>query len=243
MTAVRERRGELRAASGGPRVTSGGPRATSGGPRATSGGPRAASHGSRAAGHGSRAAGRERRATGHEPRATGHGPRAANPGRRVPFWQFSRPRLPTASGAGVWLFAFQSAIRTPQSAMLLPVPPACLPPQLTNDKGRMTVVPHSALVTPFPALLYGHGCPQVFGAPSPGAYSVSFDSAKSFPQRRMDIRPCKKPSNPVKNRQNGVKIGSKRGKKGAHFVMPILTFWGVTPSGASARADLACRRG
>ena len=25
--------------------------------------------------------------------------------------------------------------------------------------------------------------------------------------------------------------------------MPILTFWGVNPSGASARADLACRKG
>jgi len=47
----------------------------------------------------------------------------------------------------------------------------------------------------------------------------------------------------VKNRSNGVKIGSKKVKKGAHFVMPILTFRGVTPPGASARADLACRKG
>jgi len=47
----------------------------------------------------------------------------------------------------------------------------------------------------------------------------------------------------VKNRSNGVKIGSKKVKKGAHFVMPILTFWVLTPSGASARADLACRKG
>jgi hypothetical protein len=36
---------------------------------------------------------------------------------------------------------------------------------------------------------------------------------------------------------------SKRHQKGAHFVMPILTFWGWTPSGASARAVLAFRKG
>jgi len=47
----------------------------------------------------------------------------------------------------------------------------------------------------------------------------------------------------VKIGQNGVKIGSKKVKKGAHFVMPILTFWGVTPSGASARAVLPLRKG
>ena len=47
----------------------------------------------------------------------------------------------------------------------------------------------------------------------------------------------------VKNRSNGVKIVSKKVKKGAHFVMPILTFWGVTPLGASARAVLACPKG
>jgi len=34
-------------------------------------------------------------------------------------WSLGLP----ASGAGVWLLAFQSAIRTPQSAMLFPVPP------------------------------------------------------------------------------------------------------------------------
>jgi hypothetical protein len=47
----------------------------------------------------------------------------------------------------------------------------------------------------------------------------------------------------VKNRSNGVKIGSKKVKKGAHFVMPILTFWALPPSGASARADFASRKG
>jgi hypothetical protein len=59
----------------------------------------------------------------------------------------------------------------------------------------------------------------------------------------MHIRPCKNRQIRVKIGQNGVKIGSKKVKKGAHFVMPILTFWWVTPSGASARAVLACRKG
>ena len=47
----------------------------------------------------------------------------------------------------------------------------------------------------------------------------------------------------VKIDQNGVKIGSKSDQKRAHFVMPILTFWGVTPSGASAKAVLGYRKG
>jgi hypothetical protein len=58
------------------------------------------------------------------------------------------------------------------------------------------------------------------------------------------------PKVPVKNHQirvkidqNGVKIVSKKVKKRAQIVMPILTFWGGTPSGASARAVLAFRNG
>jgi hypothetical protein len=47
----------------------------------------------------------------------------------------------------------------------------------------------------------------------------------------------------VKIDQNGVKIGSKSDQKRAHFVMPILTFLGVTPSGASAKAVFAFRKG
>jgi hypothetical protein len=47
----------------------------------------------------------------------------------------------------------------------------------------------------------------------------------------------------VKIDQNGVKFGSKRHQKRAQIVMPILTFWGVTPSGASARAVFAFRKG
>jgi len=59
----------------------------------------------------------------------------------------------------------------------------------------------------------------------------------------MPMRPCHKPSNSSQNRSKGRQIPTKTDQKGAHFVMPILTFWGVTPSGASARAVLACRKG
>ena len=70
-----------------------------------------------------------------------------------------------------------------------------------------------------------------------------FPAFGSYPQRRMHMRPCKNHQIRVKIGQNGVKIGLKKVKKGAHFVMPILTFGGVIPSGASARAVLASRRG
>ena len=134
---------------------------------------------------------------------------------------------------------------------------------------------HSALVTPFPALLYGHTCPQVSGAPfsaprparrrrfSPnpssafGVYppwrAVSAVKerrvlrrcffATSYPQRHMHIRPCQKPLNSGQNRSKRRRFPSKSDQKGAQFVMPILTFWGVTPSGASARAVFAFRKG
>jgi len=49
--------------------------------------------------------------------------------------------------------------------------------------------------------------------------------------------------NRVKTGQNGVKIVSKNDQKRAQIVMPILTFGGVIPSGASAKAVLASRRG
>jgi hypothetical protein len=47
----------------------------------------------------------------------------------------------------------------------------------------------------------------------------------------------------VKIGQNGVKIGSKNDQKRAQIVMPILTFWVRTPSGASARAVLGVPKG
>ena len=76
--------------------------------------------------------------------------------------------------------------------------------------------------------------------PVPGS---PFPAFGSYPQRLMDIRPCKNHHIRVKIGQNGDVFRQKAIKKGAHFVMPILTFWGVTPSGASARADFAFRKG
>jgi len=67
--------------------------------------------------------------------------------------------------------------------------------------------------------------------------------ATSYPQRRMPKSACQKPSNSSQNRSKRRRFPSKSDQKGAHFVMPILTFGGVAPSGASARADLAFRRG
>ena len=67
--------------------------------------------------------------------------------------------------------------------------------------------------------------------------------ATSYPQRLMPNSACQKPSNSHQNRSKRRRFPSKRHQKGAHFVMPILTFWGVTPSGASARAVLAFRKG
>jgi hypothetical protein len=51
------------------------------------------------------------------------------------------------------------------------------------------------------------------------------------------------PSNSGQNRSKRRRFPSKSDQKRAHFVMPILTFWGVTPSGASARAVFAFRKG
>ncbi|MCX5676351.1 MAG: hypothetical protein NTX87_15220, partial [Planctomycetota bacterium] len=42
------------------------------------------------------------------------------------------------------------------------------------------------------------------------------------------------PSNSGQNRSKRRRFPSKRDQKGAHFVMPILTFGGVTPSGVKA---------
>ena len=91
-------------------------------------------------------------------------------------------------------------------------------------------------------------CPPLAG-PSV-AQSLSPFSSTFFPhwhgscaQRRMAMSPCCKPSNSSQNRSKRRRFPSKSDQKGAHFVMPILTFWGVTPSGASARAVLAFRKG
>ena len=67
--------------------------------------------------------------------------------------------------------------------------------------------------------------------------------ATSYPQRRVPKSPCQKPSNSSQNRSKRRRFPSKRHQKSARFVMPILTFRGVTPSGASARAVLTCPKG
>jgi len=59
----------------------------------------------------------------------------------------------------------------------------------------------------------------------------------------MAIRPCQKPSNSGQNRSKRRRFPSKTDQNRAHFVMPILTFWGVTPSGASAKAVLPIPKG
>ena len=67
--------------------------------------------------------------------------------------------------------------------------------------------------------------------------------ATSYAQRRTPKSACQKPSNSCQNRSKRRRFPSKSDQKGAHFVMPILTFGGVTPSGASARAVFAFRKG
>jgi len=141
-------------------------------------------------------------------------------GRRLPFWQFPR---------------------------FSPVAPAFgLPPSACSAVSAVKAVRccrcHSALRT-------RNSCsrrtlrPQV----SPGfrhpVFRSLFPAFGSYAQRRMAIRPCHKPSNSGQNRSKRRRFPSKRDQKGAHFVMPILTFGGVTPSGASARADFAFRKG
>ena len=133
------------------------------------------------------------------------------------------------------------SFRTPHSAMLFPVPRPARRPAL--------IVAYSALCTPHSALHTRNSCSRLSLRPrvSPGfrhpVFRSRFPAFGSYPQRRMPIRPCHKPSNSSQNRSKGRRFPSKRDQKGAHFVMPILTFWGVTPSGASARAVLPLRKG
>jgi len=110
------------------------------------------------------------------PNLAGREPRAANPRRRLPFWQFPGPsplipRIqestsdePRAASDRPRAWPPLARFLFPVACSLFPVPG---PWPMTDDKGPMTVVPHSALVTPFPALLYGHTCPQVSGFSPP----------------------------------------------------------------------------
>jgi len=89
----------------------------------------------------------------------------------------------------------------------------------------------------------GHGCPQVVGAPFLYLIVYLSSAPKSYPQRRVPKSACQIPSNSSQNRSKRRRFPSKSDQKRAHFVMPILTFWGVTPLGASARADFALPKG
>ena len=59
----------------------------------------------------------------------------------------------------------------------------------------------------------------------------------------VHVKSHRKPSNSSQNRSKRRRFPSKSDQKRAHFVMPILTFWVVTPSGASARAVLGSLKG
>ena len=54
-------------------------------------------------------------------------------------------------------------------------------------RGKVPAQRGTLLVTPLPALTYTNRCPQVSNAPFPVAYSVSFDTVKSYAQRSMAI--------------------------------------------------------
>jgi len=200
------------------------------------------------------------------PRATSDEPRAAIPGRRPPTAVLAVPLSLSlsASGGSPYLgfrplrrrsLGFCVSIRTPHSALrnAFPRPPSC-PPCRSYSSVFCTLhsalrTPHSALRTPHSTLHTRNSCsrlslqPQVspcFRFPVPGS---PFPAFGSYPQRRAPKSACQKPSNSGQNRSKRRRFPSKRDQKGAHFVMPILTFWGVTPSGASARADLPLRKG
>ena len=107
----------------------------------------------------------------------------------------------------------------------------CVPLVLTaSGAGVWLLAFHSARLTP---------------VPRPSHFSSIFYAYwhGSCAQRCIPIRPCHKPSNSSQNRSKRRRFPSKRDQKGAHFVMPILTFCPSTPSGASARAVLPLRRG
>ncbi|MBE3100636.1 MAG: hypothetical protein IMZ44_26260 [Planctomycetes bacterium] len=64
------------------------------------------------------------------------------------------------------------------------------------------------------------------------AYSLSFDSAKGYPQRRMRIRACKKPSKTIKFESKSIKKATfsvKKGSKKRAFRHAHLNILGVAP--------------
>ena len=170
---------------------------------------------------------------------------------RPPPWAL--PRAVTFQPFG--LTCHFGSFVAPCSRFRFPGPPIPIrgrwPLQKTNDKGPMTVVPHSAL------WIFAH-CPHNslsrlglqkrvspgFRFPAPLLLIVYLSTPSKVIHN--DVWPYvgwQNAQKPIKIDQNGIKFGSKNDQKRAQIVMPILTFWGVTPSGASARADLASRKG
>ena len=98
-------------------------------------------------------------------------------------------------------------------------------------------------------------CPPLVGLSASGGFPVPRSLFPipdvAFSQQVMHNGVCasvhvksrQKPSNSCQNRSKRRRFPSKSDQKRAHFVMPILTFGGWTPSGASARADFAFRKG
>ena len=121
-----------------------------------------------------------------------------------------------------------------------PRPGASHEPRATSREPRFPAVGRRVPSWQFP---HPAACPPLAGSSVPFLLHFSPHWHGSCAQRRMAMRPCCKPSNSSQNRSKRRRFPSKKVKKGAHFVMPILTFGGVTPSGASARADLASRKG
>ena len=105
-----------------------------------------------------------------------------------------------------------------------------------DSRPSAAVCHFGSFLTPQPARLWRVPQSLFFYIPPPHWHG-------SCAQRRMPMRPCHKPSNSSQNRSKRRRFPSKSDQKRAHFVMPILTFWGWTPSGASARAVLASRKG
>ena len=187
-----------------------------------------------------RATGDEPRAIGAEPRAMSHGRQAASRESRppVPESRFPNPdsRFPAVGPS--------NGVRSPRRPANQETTLASLARCPAVNSGFSTLhfrISRSQLLSP--PWFTKTGVPRYRTRGRLVAYSVSFDSGKGYPQRRMAIRPCHKPSNSGQNRSKRRRFPSKRDQKGAHFVMPILTFGGVTPSGASARADFALPKG
>ena len=134
-------------------------------------------------------------------------PHGRVPGPRIPI----PGRLPLSAVLAVpWPLA-------PRPSSPVP-PPVCLPLQRTNDKQRMTVVPRWRVPRP---------C-----SPFPVPCSRCCLFASSYPQQRMRIRACKKPSNSIKFESKSIKKATfsvKKASKRRAFRHAHLNILGVDP--------------